>query len=159
MKNVTIYTDGSCLGNPGPGGWAAILQLDGTEHRREISGGARLTTNNRMELSAVLEALGTLREPCVVALYTDSQYVCHAISKGWLWGWKRKNWVKSDKKPVKNVDLWQRLPALLQRHEVTFHWLRGHAGHPENERCDELARTEAARPDLPEDSGFSAENA
>lgn len=158
MKNVTIYTDGSCLGNPGPGGWAAILQLDGTEHRRELSGGARLTTNNRMELNAVLEALGTLREPCAVALYTDSQYVCHAVSKGWLRGWKKKNWIKSDKKPVKNVDLWRRLPALLQRHEVTFHWLRGHAGHAENERCDELARSVAARADLPEDAGFSPEN-
>lgn len=158
MKNVTIYTDGSCLGNPGPGGWAAILQLDGTAHRREISGGARLTTNNRMELTAVLEALGLLREPCAVALYTDSQYVCHAVSKGWLWGWKRKNWVKSDKKPVKNVDLWQRLPALLQRHDVAFHWLRGHAGHAENERCDELARGMAARPDLPDDAGFTPEN-
>lgn len=158
MKNVTVYTDGSCLGNPGPGGWAAILQLDGSAHRRELSGGARLTTNNRMELRAVLQALEALREPCAVALYTDSQYVCHAVAKGWLWGWKKKNWIKSDKKPVKNVDLWQCLPALLQRHDVTFHWLRGHAGHAENERCDELARSEAARSDLPEDTGFLSEN-
>ena len=159
MRNVTISTDGSCLGNPGPGGWAAILRLDGSSHRRELSGGARLTTNNRMELKAVLRALEALREPCAVALYTDSQYVCHAVAKGWLWGWKKKNWIKSDKKPVKNVDLWQRLPALLQRHDVTFHWLRGHAGHVENERCDELARGEAARSDLPEDTGFSPEKA
>ena len=155
MKNVTIYTDGSCLGNPGPGGWAAILQLDGTEHRREISGGARLTTNNRMELSAVLEALGTLREPCVVALYTDSQYVCHAISKGWLWGWKRKNWVKSDKKPVKNVDLWQRLLQAKEPHQVRFIWVKGHDGHPQNERCDELATSAADGDDLIEDAGLA----
>lgn len=155
MKNVSIYTDGSCLGNPGPGGWAAILRLDGTPHERELSGGYARTTNNRMELRAVLFALSALREPCAVALYTDSQYVCHAVEKGWLWGWKKRGWVKSDKKPVKNVDLWRQLPPLLQQHEVRLHWLRGHAGHPENERCDELARLCAAGPALPPDDGFS----
>ena len=159
MKKVTIYTDGSCLGNPGPGGWAAILQLDGTPHRREMSGGYALTTNNRMELRAVLFALGALTEPCGVDLHHDSQYVCHAVAKGWLWGWKKKNWIKSDKKPVKNVDLWQQLPPLLQRHDVRLHWLRGHAGHPENERCDVLARGCAIRPGLPADTGFLPEDA
>ena len=153
MKNVTIYTDGSCLGNPGPGGWAAILELDGTEHRREMSGGYARTTNNRMELRAVLFALGALKEPCAVELYTDSQYVCHAVEKGWLWGWKKRGWVKSDKKPVKNVDLWKRLLAAKEPHSVTFHWVKGHDGHPQNERCDELATTAADGDSLIVDDG------
>lgn len=156
MKNVTIYTDGSCLGNPGPGGWAAILELDGTGHRREMSGGYVRTTNNRMELRAVLFALGALKEPCAVELYTDSQYVCHAVEKGWLWGWKKRGWIKADKKPVKNVDLWQQLAPLLMRHEVRLHWLRGHAGHPENERCDALATAAADGEGRAVDEGYLA---
>ena len=154
MPAVTIHTDGSCLGNPGRGGWAAVLQLAGTGHRKELSGGYACTTNNRMEIMAVLMALEALKEPCEVTLVTDSQYVCHAVEKGWLASWQRKNWINSAKKPVKNVDLWQRLVPLLRQHKVRFSWIRGHAGHPQNERCDELARTFAAQPDLPTDDGF-----
>lgn len=158
MQRVTIHTDGSCLGNPGPGGWAAVLGLEGTEHRKELAGGFSLTTNNRMEIMAVLEALDALREPCAVELFTDSQYVCNSVEKRWLWAWQKKNWVKADKKPVKNVDLWQRLLPQLARHKVRFHWLRGHAGHAENERCDALARACAARRDLPPDPGFNPQD-
>ena len=142
---VTIYTDGSCLGNPGPGGWAAVLECpkaDGTLARREMSGGFARTTNNRMEVLAVLEALGALKRPCSVELYTDSQYVAKAVEERWLMGWIKNGWVNSAKKPVKNQDLWKRLPPLLRRHEVHFHWLKGHAGHPENERADALAVAE-----------------
>lgn len=156
MHDVTLYTDGSCLGNPGRGGWAAILTLDGTEYRREISGGCALTTNNRMEILSVIEGLRALKKPCAVTVHSDSQYVCNAIAKGWLRSWASRGWVKANKHPVKNVDLWQELMPLLERHRVTFHWLRGHAGHPENERCDLLARTQASRGDLPPDPGFSA---
>ncbi len=159
MKKVIIYTDGSCLGNPGRGGWAAILCLVGSTARRELVGGARLTTNNRMELGGVIAALSALREACEVDIYTDSKYVCDAVEKGWLAGWQKRNWIKSDKKPVLNVDLWKQLLPLLRTHKVTFHWLRGHAGHRENERCDELARAFAAGPDLPEDTGFTAAQA
>ena len=159
MKQVVIHTDGSCLGNPGPGGWAAVLCLEGTDHRKELAGGFRLTTNNRMEITGVLEALAALMEPCAVELYTDSQYVRNAVEKGWLKSWQKKNWVKADKKPVKNVDLWQKLLPELGRHTVRLHWLRGHAGHAENERCDVLARTYAGRRDLPPDPGFSPEDA
>ena len=157
MKQVTIYTDGACSGNPGPGGWGAILEWNGRE--KELSGGERETTNNRMELSGVIFALSALKEPCAVDLYTDSKYVCDAVEKGWLAGWQKRNWIKSDKKPVLNVDLWKQLLPLLRTHKVTFHWLRGHAGHRENERCDELARAFAAGPDLPEDTGFTAAQA
>ncbi|MDE5879114.1 MAG: ribonuclease HI [Desulfovibrio sp.] len=156
MQHVTIHTDGSCLGNPGPGGWAAVLVHAESAARKELSGGFRRTTNNRMEIMAVLAALEALKEPCAVDLYTDSQYVRNAVEKGWLDSWRKKNWVKADKKPVLNVDLWQRLVPLLERHKVRLHWLRGHAGHAENERCDELARDAAARPDLPPDAGFVA---
>lgn len=159
MKQVVIHTDGSCLGNPGPGGWAAVLCLEGTDHRKELAGGFRLTTNNRMEITGVLEALSALREPCAVELYTDSQYVRNAVEKGWLRSWQKKNWVKADKKPVKNVDLWQKLLPELGRHTVRLHWLRGHAGHAENERCDVLARAYAGRRDLPPDPGFRPEDA
>lgn len=159
MKQVVIHTDGSCLGNPGPGGWAAVLCLEGTDHRKELAGGFRLTTNNRMEITGVLEALAALREPCAVELYTDSQYVRNAVEKGWLRSWQKKNWVKADKKPVKNVDLWQKLLPELGRHTVHLYWLRGHAGHAENERCDVLARTYAGRRDLPPDPGFRPEDA
>ena len=159
MKQVVIHTDGSCLGNPGPGGWAAVLCLEGTEHRKELAGGFRLTTNSRMEITGVLEALANLKEPCAVELYTDSQYVRNAVEKGWLKSWQKKNWVKADKKPVKNVDLWQKLLPELDRHAVRLHWLRGHAGHAENERCDVLARAFAGRRDLPPDPGFRPEDA
>lgn len=157
MKHVIIHTDGSCLRNPGPGGWAAVLALEGGTARKELAGGFRRTTNNRMEIMAVIAALEALREPCAVDVYTDSQYVRNAVEKGWLASWQAKNWVKADKKPVLNVDLWQRLAPLLARHEVRLHWLRGHAGHAENERCDELARARAGEPDLPPDTGFAEE--
>lgn len=155
MKHVFIYTDGSCLGNPGPGGWGAILRLADGSHEKEFSGGFAHTTNNRMEITAVLEALAALKSPCKVELYTDSQYVCNAVEKKWLFGWKAKNWVKADKKPVKNRDLWEKMLPLLMQHKVDFHWLKGHAGHPENERCDELARAQASKNTLPEDSGMA----
>ena len=153
MKQVEIHTDGSCLGNPGPGGWAAVLRFG--QHRKEISGGFAPTTNNRMEIIAVLRALELLTEPCCVDLYTDSQYVSKAIRDGWLKGWIARGWITSAKKTVKNRDLWERMAELLERHQVSFHWLKGHAGHKENERCDELARTESAKRDLPPDPGFS----
>lgn len=137
MKKVQIYTDGACSGNPGPGGWGAILQYG--EQKKELSGGEEDTTNNRMELTAVIEALAALREPCEVEVTSDSKYVVDAIEKGWLYGWLKKGWKKSNNAPVLNVDLWQRLLPLLKQHEVRFVWIRGHAGHPENERCDELA--------------------
>lgn len=139
MKRVEIFTDGACSGNPGPGGWGAVLRCNGTE--REISGGAANTTNNRMELSGVIEALRLLKEPCEVTLYSDSKYVCDAITKGWAKGWQKNNWRKADKKPALNTDLWEALLALLQQHKVTVNWVKGHAGHPENERCDRLAVT------------------
>ena len=137
MKSVEIFTDGACSGNPGPGGWGAVLRFGKIE--KELSGGERATTNNRMELTGVIEALSALKEPCHVTLTTDSQYVVNSITKGWVYGWKRRGWVKSDKKPALNADLWERLLPLLERHEVEFVWVRGHAGHPENERCDRLA--------------------
>ena len=133
---VRIYTDGACKGNPGPGGWGAILQMDGKE--KELFGGEPRTTNNRMELMAVIRALETLKPPCEVAVYTDSQYVQKGISE-WLHDWKRRGWRTADKKPVKNVDLWRELDRLAGMHRVAWHWVRGHAGHPENERADALA--------------------
>ncbi|HBC27456.1 MAG TPA: ribonuclease HI [Ruminococcaceae bacterium] len=137
MKQVQIFTDGACQGNPGPGGWGAILRYQGRE--REISGGEAQTTNNRMELRAVIEALSLLKEPCEVTLCSDSRYVCDAIEKGWAKSWKRNGWRKADKKPALNSDLWERLLELLTVHRVTVAWVRGHDGHPENERCDRLA--------------------
>ena len=154
MHSVTIHTDGSCLGNPGPGGWAAVLKLNGRDCRREFCGGFRLTTTHRMEILAVVEALARLKEPCAVELFTDSKYVCDSVEKGWIWGWRKKDWVKADRKPVLNADLWKRLVPLLSAHTVKLRWLKGHAGHPENERCDALARQEAAKPDLPLDQGY-----
>ncbi|WP_346910852.1 ribonuclease HI [uncultured Roseibium sp.] len=136
-NRVTIYTDGACSGNPGPGGWGAILRFG--EHEKELSGGAGETTNNRMELTAAIEALNALKRPCAVDLYTDSTYVRSGITE-WLDGWKRKNWRTAAKKPVKNADLWQALDEARLRHDVSWHWVKGHAGHPENERADELAR-------------------
>ena len=136
-KHVEIFTDGACSGNPGPGGWGAVLRYKG--NTRELSGGARETTNNRMELTAVIEALSALKEPCDVTLTSDSKYVIDAIQKGWVYGWKKKGWIKSDKKPALNVDLWEQLLPLLAYHQVEFVWVKGHAGHPENERCDQMA--------------------
>ena len=139
MKKVDIYTDGACRNNPGRGGWGAILVYAGRE--KELSGGEPMTTNNRMELSAVIAALSALKENCEVTLTTDSQYVVNAIEKGWLDSWRKNGWRKSDKSPVQNVDLWEKLIGLLDRHKVTFVWVRGHNGHPYNERCDVLATT------------------
>lgn len=137
MKQVKIYTDGACKGNPGPGGWGAILDYKGK--RRELSGGESSTTNNRMELSAVIASLSALTEPCEVTLTSDSRYVVDAVEKGWLYGWKKRGWKKSDNTPALNVDLWEKLLPLLSIHKVSFVWIKGHAGHEENERCDELA--------------------
>ena len=141
MKKVQIYTDGACSGNPGPGGWGAILRFGSAE--KELSGGEKQTTNNRMELTAVITALEALKEPCEVELYSDSKYIIDAVQKGWAKSWQAKGWVKSDKKPALNPDLWERLLALLDKHRVEFIWVKGHAGHPENERCDRLAVAES----------------
>ncbi len=143
MKQVTIYTDGACSGNPGPGGWGAIL-IYGT-HRRELSGGEASTTNNRMELLSVITALEALREPCAVDLYSDSKYVTDGLSKGWAKRWREKGWVKSDRKPALNPDLWGRLLDLCQRHSVTCHWVKGHAENEYNNRCDEMAVAESKK--------------
>ena len=140
MKTVTIYTDGACSGNPGPGGWGAILMYG--PHKREISGGQANTTNNRMELTAVIEALRLLKEPCVVELYSDSKYVIDALEKGWARSWQQRGWVKSDKKPALNVDLWEQLLSLIARHEMHYHWVKGHAENEYNNRCDEMAVNE-----------------
>lgn len=137
MKKVEIYTDGACSGNPGPGGWGAILVYAG--HEKELCGGERETTNNRMELTAVIEALSALREPCEVTLTSDSKYVIDALVQGWAEGWRARGWRKADKSPALNADLWARLLDLVQVHRMTYVWVRGHAGHPYNERCDRLA--------------------
>ncbi|HEU0021943.1 MAG TPA: ribonuclease HI [Dehalococcoidia bacterium] len=151
-KQVTIYTDGSCLNNPGPGGYGAVLLFD--PHRREVSGGFRLTTNNRMEMMAVIAALEALKEPCNVILYSDSQYVVNAIIKGWARRWQANDWRRNKKERAVNPDLWERLIKVSQRHEVDFRWLRGHSGIVENERCDRLALAAATRSGLPEDLGY-----
>lgn len=137
MKTVEIFTDGACSGNPGPGGYGAILRFEG--HEKELSGGEAQTTNNRMELTAVIVALEALKFPCKVILTTDSKYVVDGIEKGWAKSWRENGWKKKDKKPALNPDLWGRLLDLLEIHEVEFNWVKGHAGHPENERCDALA--------------------
>lgn len=137
MKQVEIFTDGACSGNPGPGGWGAILRYKGTE--KEISGGEANTTNNRMELLAVISALKLLKEPCEVTLYSDSQYVCNALERGWAKNWKKNGWMRNKKDPALNPDLWDELLKLYDAHKVNIVWVRGHAGHPENERCDKLA--------------------
>jgi ribonuclease HI len=137
MKHVEIFTDGACSGNPGPGGWGAILRWNGTE--KELSGGEADTTNNRMELMAAISALEALKEPVTADLFTDSSYVRDGIGK-WMFGWKKNGWKTADKRPVKNAELWQRLDEANKRHKVEWHWVKGHAGHPENERADELAR-------------------
>lgn len=135
-QKIQIYTDGACSGNPGPGGWGAILRAG--RHEKELSGGAAETTNNRMELTAAIEALRALKKPSDVDLFTDSSYVQKGVNE-WLRGWKARGWKTADKKPVKNQDLWEALDAVLQKHTVAFHWVKGHAGHPENERADQLA--------------------
>ena len=137
LKKVDIFTDGACSGNPGPGGWGAILRY-GTKEL-ELSGGEPSTTNNRMELTAVIEALKKLNQKCDVTIYTDSKYVCDAIVKRWVYSWQSNGWRKADKKPALNVDLWEQLLKLLDNHTTEFVWLKGHAGHPENERCDQMA--------------------
>ena len=137
MKHVYLYTDGACSGNPGPGGWGAILRCDGKE--LELTGGEEETTNNRMELTAVIMGLKKLRFPCEVTVVSDSKYVCDAINQHWLETWVRKKWKKADNKPVLNVDLWEKLNELMKIHKVRFEWIKGHDGHPENERCDRMA--------------------
>ena len=137
MKTVTIYTDGACSGNPGPGGWGAILEWNGVE--KELSGGENPTTNNRMELLAVISALEKLNQSCIVELYSDSKYVIDALTKGWLTSWIKNGWRKADKKAVLNVDLWQRLLPLLEKHEMHYHWVKGHTENEYNNRCDALA--------------------
>lgn len=137
LTYVEIYTDGACSGNPGPGGWGTILRCG--KHEKELSGGEEETTNNRMELTAVIEGLKALNRPCKVKIITDSQYVVNGITKGWAEKWRSNNWIKSDKKPAQNKELWEELLNQLERHEYEFKWIKGHAGHPENERCDALA--------------------
>ena len=146
LKQVTIYTDGSCLGNPGPGGYAAILDYRG--RRKELWSGFRRTTNNRMELLAAVESLAALKEPCDVTLYSDSGYVVRAMNEGWPYAWRQRGWRRGRNKAATNTDLWTRLLDLCDKHAVRFEWVRGHAGHPENERCDELAGAAARLPDL-----------
>ena len=136
MSKVFLYTDGACSGNPGPGGWACLLKYN--EAQKEISGGAKETTNNQMELTAVIEGLSLLKKPCEVELFTDSKYVLEGATK-WLTGWIQKGWKKADKKPVQNRELWEKLVPLFQKHTITWHWVKGHAGHPENERVDAMA--------------------
>ena len=137
MKEIEMFTDGACSGNPGPGGYGVILRYKG--HEKKLYGGEKQTTNNRMELTAVIEGLKALKEPCRVTVTTDSKYVYDAVTKGWAKGWKARGWKKADKKPALNSDLWEILLNLLEAHEVTFNWVKGHAGHPENEECDRLA--------------------
>ncbi len=137
MKRVQIYTDGACSGNPGPGGWGALLLYG--PHKKELSGGEANTTNNRMELMAVIQALALLKEPCQVDLWSDSRYVIDGLSKGWAKGWQKRGWVKSDKKPALNPDLWGRLLELTEQHDMCYHWVKGHAENPYNNRCDALA--------------------
>ncbi|WP_072006901.1 ribonuclease HI [Mangrovibacter sp. MFB070] len=153
-KQVEIFTDGSCLGNPGPGGYGAILRYK--QHEKTFSEGYYLTTNNRMELMAAIVALEAIKEHCDITLSTDSQYVRQGITS-WIHNWKKRGWKTADKKPVKNVDLWKRLDGALSQHNIKWEWVKGHAGHPENERCDELARTAAGSPSQ-EDTGYLSEN-
>jgi ribonuclease HI len=156
MKRVLIHTDGGCKGNPGPGGYGVILICG--KHRKEISAGYRLTTNNRMELRAAIVALQSLSEPCDVALHSDSKYLIDAISKKWIDGWQKRGWKKADKSPVKNQDLWRLLLSAIGSHKIQWCWVKGHAGHAENERCDELANIAVLGPHLLEDVGFVPES-
>ena len=143
MKKVEIFTDGACSGNPGPGGWGAVLRCGTAE--KELSGGEKSTTNNRMELTAVISALSALKQRCTVTICSDSKYVIDAVTKGWAKSWQKNNWIKSDKKPALNADLWERLLGLLDQHDVSFVWIKGHAGHPGNERCDQMAVEESRK--------------
>lgn len=149
MKNVEIFTDGACSGNPGPGGFGVILRFNGVE--KELSGGYKNTTNNRMELMGAIAGLESLKEPCEVTLTTDSQYLVNAIEKGWVYKWKANGWMRNRKEEALNRDLWERLLKVMEKHRVRFQWIRGHAGHVENERCDRLAVQAAAAGNLPED--------
>ena len=150
MKKIQLFTDGACSGNPGPGGFGAILRYNDSE--KELSGGFRATTNNRMELMGVIFSLESLKEPCEVTVTTDSQYIVNAVEKRWVYGWKARGWRRSGNSPVLNVDLWKRMLTLLSVHKVSFKWIRGHAGHAENERCDALAVAASTGRDLPEDT-------
>lgn len=157
LMKVTVFTDGSSRGNPGPGGYGSVLvyrNTRGEEHRLELSGGYRMTTNNRMELLAPIAALEALKRPCSVEINSDSQYVVNAFNKDWIGGWQHRGWKGADKKPVKNIDLWQRLLVAAAPHEVRWRWVRGHAGNELNERCDELATTAADGDELLVDEGF-----
>ncbi len=154
MKRVNIYTDGACRGNPGNGGYGTVLEYNGKE--KELSAGYRLTTNNRMELMAAIEGLGALKEPCRVTLYSDSKYLVDAVTLGWAEGWRKRGWRKADKQPALNSDLWEKLLDLLQRHKVELVWVKGHAGHAYNERCDMLATTAADGDKLLTDAVFEA---
>jgi ribonuclease HI len=155
-KPVEIYTDGACLGNPGPGGYGVVLLYG--EHRKELSGGFRLTTNNRMELMAAIEGLKALKAPSEVWLYSDSRYLVDAVNLRWIESWLRRHWAKSNKEPVKNIDLWQEIVELRQRHQIKFIWVKGHNGIEENERCDELAMAAATEKNLPPDAMFEQTN-
>ena len=152
MKRLSIYTDGACSGNPGRGGYGIVMLYN--EHKKEMSAGYRLTTNNRMELLAVIVALEALKEPCIVDLYSDSKHVVDSIEKGWVYGWKKKGWIKSDKQPALNVDLWEKLLPLLERHEVHFRWVKGHNDNKYNERCDILAVAASNSNELLEDVNY-----
>jgi ribonuclease HI len=153
LPEVTIYTDGGSLGNPGPGGYGVVLLYG--KHRKELSGGFRLTTNNRMEITAAIVGLEALKTPCKVTLYSDSRYLVDAINKGWAKRWQKNNWRRNKSDRALNPDLWQKLLKLIDRHQVTFRWTKGHAGNPENERCDQLAVQAASQEDLPPDRGYS----
>ena len=152
LKTVDLYTDGACSGNPGPGGYGAVLKFSGKV--KELSGGYRSTTNNRMEILAVIKGLTALREPCNVNVYSDSKYVVDAITQGWVYKWESKGWMRTNKDPALNVDLWEQLLVLLDEHNVEFHWVKGHAGHPENERCDRLAVAAYNSEELEEDEEY-----
>ncbi|KAB7705751.1 ribonuclease HI [Plesiomonas shigelloides] len=154
QKQIALFTDGSCLGNPGPGGYGIVLRYH--QHEKQLSGGFRLTTNNRMELLAAIVGLETLKEPCHVDLTTDSQYVRQGITS-WIHNWKKRGWKTASKQPVKNADLWQRLDLAAARHDVAWHWVKGHAGHRENELCDQLARSAAENP-TQDDTGYQPES-
>ncbi len=154
MKHVTIYTDGACLGNPGPGGYGVVLLYE--NHRKELSSGFRLTTNNRMEILAAAVALEVLKEGCRVTLHSDSQYVVNAVEQGWAGRWRANHWRRNKREMALNSDLWDRLLNAIAKHHTTFRWIRGHAGHPENERCDQLAMAAAMGKDLAVDVGYEA---
>ncbi len=155
LKTIELFTDGACSGNPGPGGYGVVLKYKG--HTKELSEGFLLTTNNRMEILAVIKGLEALNETCNVSVFSDSKYVIDAITKGWVYKWEANGWMRNKKDPAVNVDLWERLLVLLDEHNVEFHWVKGHAGHPENERCDRLAVAAAAGEDLAEDEGYTPE--